>query len=78
MKRSEVLKLIQGLFEVGADFDSATRAENILANLEEIGMLPPLNDSNAAYEEAARKKYAYWEPEHEWEPEDAQSDLSEL
>jgi hypothetical protein len=41
MKRSEVLKLIQGLFEVSADFDSATRAENLLANLEEVGMRAP-------------------------------------
>jgi len=42
VKRSEVLKLIKGLFEVGTDFDLEARADNLLCNLEQLGMRPPL------------------------------------
>lgn len=41
MKLSEMLKLIAGLYEVGTDFDPYTRADNLLCQLEELGMCPP-------------------------------------
>jgi hypothetical protein len=41
MKRSEVLKLIQGLFELAPRFPNEINAENLLSHLEQLGMLPP-------------------------------------
>lgn len=42
MKRSEILKLIEGLFELASrsEFDNKTNAENLLSTLEEKGMQP--------------------------------------
>ncbi len=40
MKRSEVIKLIAGLYIVGSDLDPETRAENLLCQLEQLGMSP--------------------------------------
>ena len=50
MKRSEVLKLIAGLYTVGIDFDPYTRADNLLCQLEEIGMLPPIEPGRTVYD----------------------------
>lgn len=43
MKRSEVLKLIEGLFRLAMQeqSDEESHAENLLCNLEELGMSPP-------------------------------------
>jgi hypothetical protein len=45
MKRSEVLKLIEGLFNIAMagnnELPSDVHAENLLCHLEEVGMLPP-------------------------------------
>jgi hypothetical protein len=45
MKRSEMLKIIEGLFNLAPRFDNETNAENLLSTLEEIGMRPPYNAS---------------------------------
>lgn len=41
MKRSEVIKLIESLFEIAPNHDNNANAENLLCHLEELGMLPP-------------------------------------
>ena len=42
MKRSEIVKLIEGLLEAGSSWATFnTRADNLLCHLEEKGMLPP-------------------------------------
>jgi len=41
MKRSEMLKFIKGLLEIGREYPLDTQAENLLCHLEEKGMLPP-------------------------------------
>lgn len=41
MKRSEMLLLVKGLFDIAPNFPSETNAENLLGHLEEAGMLPP-------------------------------------
>jgi len=44
MKRSEVVEFISGQFEVGLDFDSVTRAENLLCHLEQMGLTHPWSE----------------------------------
>lgn len=41
MKRSEMLKLIEGLFEIAQKYPNQMNAENLLSWLDEKGMLPP-------------------------------------
>jgi hypothetical protein len=41
MKRSEILNLIEGLFELAPKYPNDLNAENLLSNLEQLGMLPP-------------------------------------
>lgn len=43
MERSEVIKLIEGLFEIASRHSNEDNAENLLAHLEELGMSPPPN-----------------------------------
>jgi hypothetical protein len=50
MKRSEVLKLIEGLFELAPRFPNEINAENLLSHLEQLGMLPPPEDRIWGYE----------------------------
>jgi hypothetical protein len=57
MKRSEVLKLIEGLFEIAPNHPNEDNAENLLSSLEQLGMLPPQIDI-----------YDYCNP-NEWDPE---------
>lgn len=66
MKRSEALKLIEGLFELAPRFDNKTNAENLLSNLEELGMLPPYIPTNASGWEIGKGANAYI---NEWEQE---------
>lgn len=65
MKRSEVVKMIEGLLDIGLDFDKATRAGNLLGWLEEKGMRPPLPGGDLAgiIEDG------------EWEPEQSEPNL---
>jgi hypothetical protein len=49
--------------------DTYENMSKLLALLEYKGMMPPLNDSNAAYEQAAKEQLVGWEPEYEWEKE---------
>lgn len=39
MKRSELIDLISGLYEVGWDLPPSSRAENLLCQLEELGVI---------------------------------------
>ncbi len=62
MKRSEALKLIEGLFKLAPNFPAELNAENLLSHLEEIGMEPPNIKAKTGYYENC---YV-----NEWEPED--------
>lgn len=63
MKRSEVIKLIEGLFDIAGKFPNNINAENLLSHLEQIGMKPPLY----RYEDGDLGSYIkyQWEPENE-------------
>lgn len=65
MKRSEILKIIEGLFELAPNHSNDVNAENLLATLEDKGMLPPLRD----IEVKAPATTWYYEG-HEWDNED--------
>ena len=75
MKRSEVLKLIEGLFNLATEpnneFPNDVHAENLLCNLEEIGMLPPkmigIYDSVPTVTPTGNHEYSY---KRGWETED--------
>ena len=75
MRRSEMVELIKKLIDAGKEWaDLDTRAENLLANLEDAGMLPPKYiiktvNLGALYEDEKDKLIPIyknkWEPEYE-------------
>ena len=74
MKRSEVVKLIEGLFNLALKFPNEMNAENLLCNLEHLGIIrPPARWRPHDWNERGIT-YAQWiqEPSkiYEWEPED--------
>jgi hypothetical protein len=74
MKRSEALKVIKGLLEVGLDFDTYARADNILCNLEELGMRAPWYFAYASTKKSRLESKEMSDSDylwiHDWEPED--------
>lgn len=73
MKRSVVLNLIEGLFRLAMDeqCDAEGHAENLLANLEELGMLPPSTGMRVEefYTENGVAVLVEIPDENMWEPE---------
>jgi hypothetical protein len=62
MKRSEMIELLKSLRFAGADWaDDETWAENLIAHLEEVGMVPPMQPIPEHQFQAPNE----WEPENE-------------
>lgn len=75
MKRSEILKLIEGLFDIAHNHDNKTNADNLLCHLEAAGMLPPENPNK--YDRTPTVIPGgdlYYSFKREWEPEETIED----
>lgn len=75
MKRSEMLKIIEGLFNIASGFPNELNAENLLATLENAGMRPPECITEVETEGYWDSEGSYWSGEkvkvklRSWEPE---------
>lgn len=64
MKRSDMISFIEGLFSLASGHDNNTNAENLLCHLEELGMQPPLVNTEIKYTNgSAVKLVSRWEKE---------------